>query len=545
MERARQTFPTRLYHHRLGGQDGPSGLESAEGPDMALPPGVFRFRLGRDHGPARMTAAEMATELQDPFGRLVLAAEVFPLSLRSLLAAFDTLNGTPEGLPEQAVFLAADGGKIPWTPETNDVRREFRFVITRGRPAVRPPEIMIAASTVVDSEEIFLQLIAWDAVNQVYHFYQRLGQGWGWAGHSWDALAADTRGKGPFDSHINGSMVMKELKAPWIHWHSQASSITMDALAPDDPLRAEPLFLQRIGAQQLEQDVVRPGIRRWNDARFQASFKNGTLKAAPDFFRQVLETTTVNLACAPEDRSQVLPGRLIHLPLTFFFNSDALLDLLRIPAAVQRPELDAGIYAECLRRHEVSLVDGAFEFPGDTHFVFLVPESAFEDHVVLQKLLRLQILPVKLAAALLMVDFANPVFSPRRAALLRHVPAEITVAPGTPASSDVAQRMVDSIRAANAAPGSPEAEFLSLWDLAEEEWRPAMARLLQDYMLRVHEALRTFETFDPLFLLAESRRREFRRRPLAEFSLTSPVSNIPLGAPLLEMTPEGKVRPKG
>ena len=63
-------------------------------------------------------------------------------------------------------------------------------------------------------------------------------------------------------------------------------------------------------------------------------------------------------------------------------------------------------------------------------------------------------------------------------------------------------------------------------------------------MSRVHRALQSFETFDPLFQLTESRRREFRRRPLFEFDLTTPITNIPTHAPLLEMTPQATVRSK-
>src|ERR1043165_8191636 len=311
MDRRQQTVPTRLYPHRFGGEAGPAGVAAGAEPEMSLPAGVFRFRLGRDSRPVQMAQPEIDAELGDPFARLLLSRGVLPRSLRSLLAALDIHNAAPDGLPEQRTFLAADGGKIPWTPETDDLRREFRFVVTRGRPGQAPPDLMIAASTVVDSEGIFLQLIAWDPMHKVYHFYQRLGQAWAWAGHSWDALAQDTRGKGPFDSHVNGAMVMKELKAPWIHWHSQASSVTLEALAPTDPLRTEPLFLQRTGAEHLEIDVVRPGVRRWNDARFGVLFDGSTLRRAPEFFRQVLDTTTVNLASAREDRTQVLPGRLI------------------------------------------------------------------------------------------------------------------------------------------------------------------------------------------------------------------------------------------
>ena len=56
------------------------------------------------------------------------------------------------------------------------------------------------------------------------------------------ALEDATRGKGPFDSHVNGSMVMKELRSPWIHWHAPQAGINEEAFAPDDPLRDEPLF---------------------------------------------------------------------------------------------------------------------------------------------------------------------------------------------------------------------------------------------------------------------------------------------------------------
>ena len=52
------------------------------------------------------------------------------------------------------------------------------------------------------------------------------------------------------------------------------------------------------------------------------------------------------------------------------------------------------------------------------------------------------------------------------------------------------------------------------------------------------------DCFARIFELAESRRREFRKRPLAEFRLTTPVTNIPEDAPLLEFADDGTVRQK-
>jgi hypothetical protein len=54
----------------------------------------------------------------------------------------------------------------------------------------------------------------------------------------------------------------------------------------------------------------------------------------------------------------------------------------------------------------------------------------------------------------------------------------------------------------------------------------------------------TLDEFAPVFLLAESRRREFRRRPLAEFRLTTPITNIPEDASLLEFSLDATVHEK-
>jgi hypothetical protein len=535
--RSDQSFPTRIYPYRKSAA-GPAPFSGGAPP--AFPKGVFRFRLGRDATPAPMSAQEVSAELGDPFAQLLLSKGVFPLSLRALLAALDAHNASQNGIPFQRSFLVADGGKVVWTPQTATLRREFRFVISRSKSAGAQPDLLVSASTSIDSETIFLQLIGWDPVHEVFHFYQRLGQGWAWAGTSWDALSDDTCGRGPFDSHVNGSLVMKELKAPWSHWHSMAASVTAESLAPDDSLRSESLFLQKSGAERLETEVVRPGIRRWNDARFKRLFQNGVLRNAPAFLRQVLFTTTVNLVSAPEERSQVRVGEPIHLPLSFFLNDEALLNLLELPANIQRPQVDGAIYTRCLTQYNVSISDGNFVLPGDAHFVFIVPEPAFEDQVVLQKLVRLGLMPPKLAATLLMVDFPNPLFSLRRVALLAHMPQEVRA--GDP--SDLAAKIVDSINQSGAAHGSVEAEFLQNWTLPDDQWQQAFARRIEDYMHRVEEATRTFEGFEPLFRLAESRRREFRKRPLAEFRLTTPLTNIPEDASFLEMTPLATVQQK-
>jgi hypothetical protein len=85
---------------------------------------------------------------------------------------------------------------------------------------------------------------------------------------------------------------------------------------------------------------------------------------------------------------------------------------------------------------------------------------------------------------------------------------------------------------------------LSNWRLPDNEWRRAFAKRIEEFMAHIDERLKSATGFAEMFRLAESRRREFRRRPLAEFRLTTPVTNIPESAALLEMTADGRVLEK-
>lgn len=64
---------------------------------------------------------------------------------------------------------------------------------------------------------------------------------WHYLGSSFDAFAPDTHGKGPFCGHVNGTLVMKELNNPWIHWHSTRYQIHR-TFAPDDAIFTEELL---------------------------------------------------------------------------------------------------------------------------------------------------------------------------------------------------------------------------------------------------------------------------------------------------------------
>ena len=57
----------------------------------------------------------------------------------------------------------------------------------------------------------------------------RIEETWVWAGNSLSALETPSRANACFDSHVNGGLVMKELKIPWMNWESSTGTILLKA----------------------------------------------------------------------------------------------------------------------------------------------------------------------------------------------------------------------------------------------------------------------------------------------------------------------------
>jgi hypothetical protein len=480
--------------------------------------------------------------LKDPMAVLLFKRGTFPSTLAETLKALEIGNNdATSGVPGQRSFLIGEGGEVPFSPATNDLDRTLRYVVARFRG--NDANVLLSTSAPAPDAG-FLQVIAWDAENGVFNYYERLTPtAWAWRGNSRHSLASPTRGRGCFDCHVNGSLVMKELEIPWQNWHSMVASID-DAVSSSSPLRTDPLFLNRSGGEDLEKLVIRPGISRWNAARTASMIDSaGQVRELPSLLRHLFETTTVNLGTSRTESSANLDK---NLRLEFFLNKTALFDVIGLdpPDNFQTPVIGRTLYQNALATFGFTLASGSFRQPGDTHFASLAPEAADEDLDVLARLLDANVMTPRFAACVLMIDFQNPVFSPIRQRLSAYVPPTATIQGGV---SDLPTQFAAAVTAV--APGlpadSPERQFLDNWNLPEGQWQTEFDARIKRYLDSITPRLMAQAGVNAYFELAESRRREFARRPLHEpFDLMLPVTNIPANAPTLQMNVDGTVGPK-
>nr|WP_315246656.1 hypothetical protein [uncultured Flavobacterium sp.] len=546
MEREEHKFPTRQYPYKKEGEILPEetkiknishikkGIPSLE---MKEFPRVFRFILGIDAFPNPLKKEELE-KLDDTFANLFLKRNTIPLTLNEILTSLDSNSTLKNELPNQTSFLVADGGQIAWSTETDNLNRQFRLVISRS-DAKNDLQILISTSTIPDSKTQFLQLISWDNTVKAYNFYERRDQSWFWAGNSYHALTEPSRGQGPFDSHVNGAIVMKELKFPWIHWHSMNASINDDVLSPNDNLRNEKLWINKSGGQDFEIQIAKPAIVKWNNSRLQNLIDtNRMLNSCHDFFRQVVTTTTINIVTTKEESKSINTDSNVRIPETFFFNKDVLIDEIGLEPLISPIHFKGSYYLDSLIDFDFQIGDNEFRFKGDTHFAFLVPEVSFEDVNLISILLSNKIVSKKFISSLLMVDFTNPVYSTKREIFLKYFPNI-----GSIDNNFIESAFLNNIRNSTESQmiESSEALFLSNYELAEDEWKGIFEKRIENYFNNLQTLLENKDGFYEIVKLAESRRREFRKTDLAEFRLTTPTTNIKESAELLQITESAKI----
>jgi hypothetical protein len=490
------------------------------------PSALHRFIVGADPAPRAMSAAEVKA-LGDPFATLLLARGRFPRSGEEILARIKAAVPANSPLKKHSSFILGEGSQLASTTESAAVDRTLRFVVTMGM-GPNGPDLMLSVPD--PKQPDLVEVMAWDRKVGGFNYYRSTGDGamWMFAGNSRDALLDASRLKGVFESHRSGAPLMKELKTPWINWHSPAANIPETAFAADDPRRTHDWFVNKEpgGGLTFEFEAARPAMTRWAKARFAKLRKSGGTVARPRrFMEQILDSPAVNLITTHVESKALSPTVQLDLPATFFIDSEGLSDILGL-ASPPAFTVTGRIYARCLEKFNVRMDDGqGFSVQGDTHFCFLVPERAFEDQVVLREVVEMGLMSRRLAACLLMVDPWNPIFSDRRRALLRHVPSTATISKGKSTfSRDMANAILATAKIAPA--GTPEKEFATRWKTGTG-FAAAFDKILNRYYAAVTAKLKTQSGFEAYFKLADDRRREFRDRTrLAEFPLLLPRTNI-------------------
>ncbi|KAK4184363.1 hypothetical protein QBC35DRAFT_59114 [Podospora australis] len=196
----------------------------------------------------------------------------------------------------------------------------------------------IVGSSNLTSDTAFLQVASWDG--RTYRYYQRDRIGWNYFGNAKDAFGRNAY-LGPFNGHVNGAVIMKELHEPWIHWYNPSSPGDFSACFTDTQKKAfleapyitqpgsKPRLLSAltVGPDVLER-YIKTGVSNFFNQRLNADFfvdsgKSKLVETPLNISRwvaHILLTTTVNIAAAKMDSG----GTSFQIPADHFYDSELL-----------------------------------------------------------------------------------------------------------------------------------------------------------------------------------------------------------------------------
>jgi hypothetical protein len=517
---------------------------------------IYRYIAGIDQCVTPMTDRDIAKTLNDPFATAILRKGSFPNSIDAISTA---ILGSGLNLQE-ANYLVGEGSQIPTTIASREAPRNLRYVLTWG-------DAQIFLSAAPGGNSSVLQVISWNPQVKKYNFYEfREQQGktsgtstkvWSWAGDSAMAQTMAQTGQsiehGCFDCHHNGVVIMKELNRPWNNWKSELASVS--ALVVPSAVAQEKFFENLSDANELEM-VVRGGFqtyyKNWLEERFKTQGDITQLSDVNQMLRHIITNTTVNLTSTQiqSNGANTSPPNsdISGIPNDFFLWDSALRAVLGLSYTIPPITLKRQDYDNYLSTHNFKLVqsnhkkpDGSplYEQNGSTYFSFFIPVPAAEDLLMLKRIRSNKIVTDKFIAALLMVDFKNPVFSKKRSSLQQYA----NLIPTGTITSGVSSVPTDfAAKVRTAAAGQPtcdptnldkctaEQQFLKTWDIPDNQWKTVAQEQIQSY-LDEFKTIATIDQLDQLMRTSVKRQREFQSwKPISnldEFSLLLPKTDIP------------------
>ncbi len=528
----------------------------------------------------QMSLDEQKKELNDLWGKGILRQGKFPQEVKD---SQEAIAQADPNLTEK-IYLVAEGSQIPLSVASRDQDRDPRLAITWEGDGIL--STLLSASPGLTTG--FLQIIAWDSQKKKFNYYELNDErNWTWAGDSSHARQPQFIGKGCFDCHHNGSVIMKELKRPWNNWQSQLATIDLSVLP--EMVAQDPNLSQLIGAEVLEQDIgggVTQSYKAWLDSHVSEDLT--TVTEVPELLRHLTTTTSVNFESNLANIEAL--GSVVTPPKNFFLFDDALSQVTgdvfgdagyNFPNTIsfntnqfrQTIESKGFILRQCnkmVNTNECRPGTVDYEQKGTTFHPFFIPVPSNEDTFVITNLWNgnfqvirdnqrknIKFVSNKFAAAVLMVDFPNPIFSPVRSSLQSYSEKLDTATINDQGVSNIPALFVAEIEATvknqppcqqqNLDSCTAEQQFLHTWNLPDATWKAEVNQRVQAYLDAVAQQITNGSGLSDYLDLSISRRRQFATiKPISnlfEFSLLLPQTNLPANAPLLRMQRNGKVQP--
>ena len=271
---------------------------------------------------------------------------------------------------------------------------------------------------VSNTEDLTIELIAWDPDKQFYNFYELVSRTWFYRGDSKDILddiellhrqrAASAK---PFGKrlrcsgcHVSGGLVQKELAVPHNDWFTQARKLSVGSLKPDAFVKskladlADADELSKVVAASYQRLATSPGYQKVLAAR-----------SMQERLRPLFCAVEVNIESDPEPFDDHKPA--LRVPSAFLVDPR----LAAAELSVSRQHYDAALQTLRSRLPDT---------PGrtDADHGWLAPVKAQSDIAALEALIQQGVVDEEFRADVLAIDFTNPVFSATRCGLLKLVP---------------------------------------------------------------------------------------------------------------------------
>lgn len=505
-----------------------------------VPGKIYRFIEGVDSCVTPMSDAGIE-KLNDSFAKNILRQGIFPMRTGDIVKAIgDQLGYQP------TIYLAGEGSQIPLTVAARDVPRGMRYNVSWGLTENEPKMFLsrLAPATPDTQELSLIEMMSYDDQSKEYNYYlltYQVGESydspfvWAWTGSSSMAHQPQTIGNGCFRCHHNGVPIMREIELPWSNWQSQRANISSEFIAKE--IASETFFLQRRGAEVFE-NVIRSQFQNfytnWLKQNIRKEGSNTYVSDIPEMLRHIITNTTINFKSSDvqSDGQYTSPpnGDIIGVPPNDTFLADTLLQTtLKLDYPTLSVKLPRNKYDAYLKAHNFNLVgtkgfyrtsEEAYRKPGSTYFAFYLPQVAAEDIYVTQKLLQSKIVTDKFVAALLMVDFKNPLFSQKRASLQKYA-KEITTGQLVAGVSSIPTDFAAKIKATGAKACQPsnfdscsaEEQFLYTWELPNDQWKQVTANQIKGYVNSVAN-LSEDQKLDYLMRWTVKQRDRFAATPL-------------------------------